>query len=85
MTAHKGTPRLVASDMLRPDERFTSEHEPAGTCVVADDDERLCGRDALPGAPWPVCATHALAAYRHIAQLMTEHGVHHCGDVIDSA
>ena len=63
---------VAKQDAARLKDRSTPAHDATGTCVVAGDDEGLCGRDALPGAPWPMCVQHALDAYRHVARIMTD-------------
>lgn len=63
---------LIGLDGANDGRRYTPGHEGIGTCMVADRDERLCGQDAAPGAPWPVCVQHALAVYRYVAQRITD-------------
>jgi hypothetical protein len=55
--------------------RLTPAVDAAGTCAVMDDDERLCSKAALPAAPWPICATHALAVYRFIGDQVADHAM----------
>lgn len=56
----------------RKSDRAVPALEASGTCVVMNDDERPCGREALLAAPWPVCAAHALAVYRFIDGQVTD-------------
>ncbi|MCA1694809.1 MAG: hypothetical protein LC749_08795 [Actinobacteria bacterium] len=43
-----------------------------GTCTVLVGKGYVCGQDSLPGAPFPICGVHAVDAYQHVVEVMTD-------------